>query len=90
MRCSVCKNEFLPFDLDTSAPPEVCSSCTEMTRNSFIFRCLNCGTQEVIDKEIAILLAPNHAIKRQLLLLKNDNVIIEQDSCPTCVGVHVC
>lgn len=90
MRCSVCKSDFSGFSMDTVSPEQICSHCASLTGDSFIFHCLNCGTCDVIDKEMAIVSAPNHDIKRQLLLLKNDNVIIEQDSCPTCVGVHVC
>lgn len=90
MRCSVCKEDFLPICRDSSTAPDICAHCASMTRNSFIFHCTNCGTYDVVDKDMAIMFAPNHDIKRQLLLLKNDNVIIEQDSCPICAGVHCC
>ena len=90
MTCSVCKKDFLPVSFNTNTVADLCKSCAKETVHSFIFFCQNCGTYEILDKEIAIMFAPNHDVKRQLLLLKNENVIIEQDSCVTCVGVHVC
>lgn len=90
MRCSVCKKDFLPLSFNTKTAADLCKSCARETRYSFIFFCQNCNTYEIIDKDVAIMFAPNHEVKRQLLLLKNDNVIIEQESCATCAGVHVC
>jgi len=90
MTCSVCKRDFRPLKLEDESPSELCLNCTCATEDSFIFLCLNCGTYEVVDKELAIMFAPTHETKRQLLLLKDDNVIIEQESCATCAGAHVC
>ncbi len=90
MTCSVCKKDFMPLNRSNAASTELCVHCSCATNDSFIFQCLNCGTYEVVNKDMAILFAPNREIKRQLLLLKDDHVIIEQDTCATCVGAHVC
>lgn len=90
MKCSVCKTDFWIVRPGSSSTSDVCSHCASMTKDSFIFHCNNCGTYEVVDKDMAIMFAPNHEVKRQLLLLKNDNVIIEQEDCATCAGVHCC
>ncbi|GBD99216.1 hypothetical protein BMS3Abin07_01250 [bacterium BMS3Abin07] len=90
MKCSICHKDFSPLNHYKKPSSALCRSCASETKDSFIFYCHNCGSHEVVNKEMAILFAPNHTIKRQLLLLKNDNVIIEQDSCITCAGVHVC
>ncbi|UCG77426.1 MAG: hypothetical protein JSV21_07515 [Nitrospirota bacterium] len=90
MICTVCKKDFIPLNFASKPSTDLCVSCANETKDSFIFYCFNCGTYEVVKKDVAIMFAPNHEVKRQLLLLRSDNVIIEQDTCATCSGVHVC
>ena len=90
MRCSVCKENFSPLRNSPKHELDICGDCAKQTSDSFIFFCRNCDTYDIVDKDMAIMFAPDHDVKRQLLLLKNDNVIIEQDSCMTCAGAHCC
>ncbi|MEC4676164.1 MAG: hypothetical protein VST72_04460 [Nitrospirota bacterium] len=90
MRCSVCKEDFSVPDDETIAMSGLCVDCEDKTEDSFIFQCINCGSCDVINREAAIISALDHTSYFPLMTIKNENVIIRQESCNRCSAVHAC